>query len=73
MQKGAIMLTLIIAGIGLGILGWAQAESVRVAEIKPLSEAIHVANIWMWIGISGAGLIVAGLGLLAAGWGRGGK
>lgn len=71
MNKGAIMITLLIAGIGVGILGWAQAESVHVAEIKPLSEAIRVANIWMWVGIGGG--ITAGIGLilLAAGWGRG--
>lgn len=71
MQKGAIMITLMIAGIGIGILGWAMAESVHVAEIKPLSESIRVANIWMWVGIGGGGLIFTGLGLLAAGWGRG--
>lgn len=73
MSKGAIMLTLIIAGIGFGILGWSQAESVRVAEIKPLSEAIHVANNWMYLGIGGAVFIAVGFGLLAAGWGRGKK
>lgn len=71
MSKGAIILTTIIAGIGLGILGWSQAESVRVAEIKPLSHAIQVANIWMVVGIGGALLIAIGIGLLAAGWGRG--
>lgn len=71
MSKGAIMITLIVAGIGLGILGWAQAESVHVANIKPLSEAIRVANRWMWVGIGGAVLIVTGLALLAKGWGRG--
>ena len=65
------MLTLIIAGIGLGILGWAEAESVRVAEIKPLTKSIHVANNWMAVGIGGAVLIAIGLVLLAAGWGRG--
>lgn len=67
------MITLMIAGIGVGILGWAMAESVHVAEIKPLSEAIRVANIWMWVGISGGVTAAIGLGLLAAGWGRGGK
>ncbi len=71
MSKGAIMITLILAGIGVGILGWAQAESVHVAEIKPLSEAIRVANIWMYIGIGGAITAGIGLALLAAGWGRG--
>lgn len=65
------MITLVIAGIGVGILGWAMAESVYVAEIKPLSESIRIANIWMWVGISGGGLIATGLALLAAGWGRG--
>jgi hypothetical protein len=73
MQKGAIMITLIVAGIGLGILGWAEAESVHVAEIQPLSKAIHVANIWMGVGIGGAVMIAIGLALLAAGWGRGSK
>lgn len=73
MSKGAIMLTLIIAGIGVGILGWAEAESVRVASIQPLSEAIHVANIWMYVGIGGAVMIAIGLALLAAGWGRSSK
>ena len=71
MSKGAIMLTLIIAGIGLGILGWAEAESVHVANIKPLSEAIRVANNWTVVGIGGVALIVIGFALLAAGWGRG--
>lgn len=71
MSKGAIMITLVIAGIGIGILGWAMAESVRVAEIKPQAQSIHVANIWMWVGIGGGGLIATGLALLAAGWGRG--
>ena len=73
MSKGAIMITLIIAGLGLGILGWAQAESVHVANIKPLSEAIHVANMWMCVGIGGAVLIGVGFALLATGWGRGDK
>jgi uncharacterized membrane protein YidH (DUF202 family) len=68
MSKGAIMLTTFIAGIGLGILGWTQAESVRVADIKPLSKAIHVANIWMVVGIGGAVLIGVALTLLATGW-----
>lgn len=73
MSKGAITLTLFIAGIGVGILGWTQAESVRVAEIKPLSRAIHVANIWMYVGIGGAAMILIALALLGAGWGRGSK
>lgn len=68
MKKGAIMLITFIAGIGLGILGWTQAESVRVADIKPISKAIHVANIWMVVGIGGAVLIGVALTLLAAGW-----
>jgi hypothetical protein len=72
-MKGAIMITLIVAGIGLGILGWSEAESVRVAAIKPLSEAIHVANNWEAVGIVGVVLIVAGFALLAIGWGRGSK
>ena len=72
-MKGFIIIALIVAGIGLGILGWAQAESVHVANIKPLSEAIHVANNWEAVGITGVGLIVAGFVLLAAGWGRGSK
>jgi hypothetical protein len=72
-MKGFIMIALIVAGIGLGILGWAEAESVRVANIKPLSEAIHVANNWEAVGIGGVVLMVAGFGLLAAGWGRGAK
>lgn len=71
MQKGAIMITLIVAGIGVGILGIAQAESVRVADIKPLSEAIHVANNWWVVAVVGGALILSGLALLAAGWGRG--
>lgn len=73
MQKGAIVLTLMIGGLGLGILGWAEAESVHVADIKPLSEAIRVANSWMYVGIGGAVMIAIGLVLLAAGWGRGSK
>jgi hypothetical protein len=73
MSKGAIMITLMVVGIGLGILGWAQAESVHVANIKPLSEAIHVANIWEAVGIAGIVIAVVGFGLLAAGWGRGSK
>jgi hypothetical protein len=72
-MKGFIMIALIVAGIGLGILGWAEAESVRVANIKPLSEAIRVANSWMWIGIGGLTFIALGFVLLAAGWGRGSK
>lgn len=73
MSKGSIMVTLIVAGVGVGILGWAEAESVRVASIQPLAEAIHVANIWMYVGIGGAVMIAIGLALLAAGWGRGSK
>jgi hypothetical protein len=71
MQKGAIVLITIIAGLGLGILGWAQAESVHVAEIKPLSEAIHVANKWMVLGIGGGILMGIGFVLLATGWAKG--
>ena len=72
-MKGVIIICLIISGIGLGILGWAQAESVHVANIKPLSEAIHVANNWEAVGIGGIVIAVIGFGLLAAGWGRGSK
>lgn len=71
MSKGAIIIIIITAGIGLGILGWSQAESVHVAEIKPLSQAIHVANNWWVVAVVGGALILSGLGLLAAGWGRG--
>ena len=71
MSKGAIMITLIALGIGLGILGWAQAESVHVAEIKPLSHAIEVANHWLWFcAYPGIGLIAIGFVLLASGWGK---
>lgn len=73
-MKGFIMIALIIVGIGLGILGWAESESVHVAAIKPLSEAIHVANLWIYgCAVPGIVLILTGFGLLAAGWGRGSK
>lgn len=69
MSRGFIVIALIIAGLGLGILGWAEAESVHVANIKPLSEAIHVANLWLRLcAYPGAVLILLGLVLLATGW-----
>lgn len=70
-MKGYIILALIIVGIGLGILGWAESESVHVAAIKPLSEAIHVANLWIYgCAVPGIILIVWGFVLLATGWAK---
>lgn len=70
-MKGYIIIALIIAGIGLGILGWAESESVHVANIKPLSEAIHVANNWLYFAAyPGIALIVIGFTLLATGWAK---
>lgn len=71
MSKGFISVALIILGIGLGILGWAQSESVHVAAIKPLSQAIHAANLWLWFcAYPGVALIVIGLALVVIGWGK---
>jgi hypothetical protein len=69
-MRGFIIIALVIAGIGLGILGWAESESVHVAEIKPLSQAIHVANNWIWFSaVPGVVMIITGFALLASGWG----
>ena len=74
MSKGVAIITLIAVGIGLGILGWAESESVHVAEIKPLSHAIEVANHWIWFcAVPGIVMIVLGFVLLATGWGSGDK
>lgn len=73
-MRGFIIIALIIAGIGLGIVGWAESESVHVADIKPLTQAIHVANLWIWFcAVPGIVSIVAGFALLASGWGAGKK
>lgn len=71
MSKGFIIIALIVLGIGLGILGWAQSESVWVAEIRPLSKGIAVANAWIWgCAVPGIVMIVIGFVLLASGWGK---
>lgn len=72
MSKGVAIITLIAVGIGLGILGWAESESVHVAEIKPLSHAIEVANHWVWFcAVPGIVMIVLGFIWLAISSGGG--
>lgn len=73
LTSGAWIMIMFVGGLGLAALGYAQSESVHVAEIKPLSEAIHVANIWIWCcAVPGCVIAAIGLVLLAIGW-MGGK
>jgi hypothetical protein len=67
--SGTWIMLLLIGGLALAGIGYARSESFAVAQIKPLSESIRVANLWIWgCAVPGLVLAVTGLVLLAMGW-----
>lgn len=69
LTSGVWIMILFVGGLGLAALGYAKSESYSVAQIKPISEAIRVANLWIWAcAVPGCVLAAIGLVLLAKGW-----
>lgn len=65
--QGVLMFAMIIGGLALAIWGYAQSESYKVAQIQPLSKAIHIANMWLgFVAFPGAVICIAGFVWLAS-------